>query len=114
MRESRKCQQTTANAVCPRASLDRSSFSRVLAFRAVLQRDTKRASPLLLSESRGEQTGNQRYISFARQLLGLVLVEYVYSSLVWTPVRCCQLLPEWGIIGVSKGPLRVPKRHWKI
>src|ERR1700693_5959175 len=31
-----------------------------------------------------------------------------------TIVTCCQLLPEWGIIRVSKEPLRVSKGHWKV
>lgn len=35
------------------------------------------------------------------------------SYLRQTIINCCQLLPEWGIIRVSKEPHRVSKGHWK-
>lgn len=46
-------------------------------------------------------------LDFSEPTLGLL------NWSLQTTVHCCQLLPEWRIIVVSKGPLRVSKGHWE-
>ena len=52
--------------------------------------------------------------SEARYLAYAISIPPGGSTPISPKSNCCQLLPESGIIRVSKEPLRVPKGHWKI